>query len=363
MLHLELAWVRHLRQVWLPGGLLVGMSTFQGEFDFGVPQFQLIYHPMLIMFAAGVTLVATRIWLGRGALFGAIAFFVLMRGGLALLVHDSLGESLPHFPIYIVEALCVEAAALLVSVRRPLAFGLTAGALIGTVGLAAEWGWSHVWMPLPWPVEILPETIALGLAMAICASIVGAWIGARFAADEMPYSKGTAARRRARRARDLRDARVPAVHAADEGHARVGRAEHRAGRPAAHRERHGHAEPAQRGRPRELAHRDGLAGRRSARRRSPEARLGGRLPHDAADPGARRLEGDDPDAQGQLDRRRADLRAAGPGDPGRRASPRRRASSAASSPTASCSSARRRRTTRRSPTPPTGRCSRSRCCS
>jgi hypothetical protein len=189
VLHRELAWVRHLRQVWLPGGLLVGMSTFQGEFDFGVPQFQLIFHPMLIMFAAGVTLVATRIWLGRGALFGAIAFFILMRGGLALLVHDSLGESLPHFPVYIVEALCVEAAALLVSVKRPLAFGVTAGALIGTVGLAAEWGWSHLWMPLPWPVEILPETIGLGLAMAICASIVGAWIGARFAADEIPYSK------------------------------------------------------------------------------------------------------------------------------------------------------------------------------
>jgi hypothetical protein len=190
VLHRELAWVRHLRHVWLPGGLLVGMSTFQGEFDFGVPQFQLIYHPLLLMFAAGVTLVATRIWLGRGALFGAIAFFVLMRGGLALLVHDSLGESLPHFPIYIVEALCVEAAALLVSVRRPLAFGVTAGALVGTVGLAAEWGWSHVWMPLPWPVEIVPETIVLGLAMAICASIVGAWIGARFSADEIPYSKG-----------------------------------------------------------------------------------------------------------------------------------------------------------------------------
>jgi hypothetical protein len=190
VLHLELAWVRHLRQVWLPGGLLVGMSTFQGEFDFGVPQFQLVYHPMLIMFAAGVALVATRIWLGRGALFGAIAFFLLMRGGLALLVHDALGESLTHFPLYVVEALCVEAAALLVSVRRPLAFGATAGALIGTVGLAAEWGWSHVWMPLPWPVEILPETIGLGLAMALCASLVGAWIGARVAADELPYSKG-----------------------------------------------------------------------------------------------------------------------------------------------------------------------------
>jgi hypothetical protein len=186
--HLELAWVRHLRQVWLPGGLLVGMSTFQGEFDFGVPQFQLVFHPMLIMLAAGLTLVATRIWLGRGALFGAIAFFLIMRGGLALLVHDSLGESLPHFPLYVAEAVLVEIAALILSVkRRPFAFGALAGALIGTLGLAAEWGWSHVWMPLPWPVEILPETIALGLAMAICSSLLGAWIGARLS-DDIPYS-------------------------------------------------------------------------------------------------------------------------------------------------------------------------------
>jgi hypothetical protein len=188
VMHLEKAWVRHLRQVWLPGGLLIGMSTFQGEYDFGVPQFQLILHPLLIMFAAGLTLVMTRIWLGRGALFGAIAFYLIMRGGLALLVHDSLGQSLPHFPLYIAEALCVEAAALLIAVKqRPLAFGALAGVLIGTVGLAAEWGWSHVWMPLPWPAEILPETIVLGLAMAISASLLGAWVAARLD-DAIPYT-------------------------------------------------------------------------------------------------------------------------------------------------------------------------------
>ena len=85
VMHLEKAWVRHLRVVWLPGGLLVGMSTFQGEFDFGVPQFQLIFHPLLIMLAAGLVLVMARIWLGRGAMWGAIAFFLIMRGGLAVL--------------------------------------------------------------------------------------------------------------------------------------------------------------------------------------------------------------------------------------------------------------------------------------
>jgi hypothetical protein len=189
VMHKELAWVRHLRVVWLPGGLLVGMSTFQGEYDFGVPQFQMIYHPMLIMLAAGLTLVMARMWLGRGAMFGAIAFFIITRLLLDLIVHGALGESLTHFPLYIAEALCVEAAALLVSPRRPLAFGLTAGALIGTIGLAAEWGWSHVWMALPWSVEILPETIVLGLAMAIAASLLGAWIGARLSADDVPYAE------------------------------------------------------------------------------------------------------------------------------------------------------------------------------
>jgi hypothetical protein len=185
----EYGWVRHLRHVWLPGGLLVGLSTFQGEFDFGVPQFQLIYHPLLIMLAAGVGLVAARVWLGPGRALAAVAFFIAMRGLLALGVHDSLGQSLPHFPLYIVEALLVEGVALVVSPKRPLVFGAVAGALIGSVGLAAEWGWSHVWMPIPWPAEILPETIVLGFAMAVAGSLVGAWIGARLGSERIAYSR------------------------------------------------------------------------------------------------------------------------------------------------------------------------------
>ena len=184
----EYAWVRHLRHVWLPGGLLVGMSTFQGEFDWGVPQFQLIYHPMLIMLAAGVTLVAARVWLGPGRALGAVAFFIAMRGILALLVHDSLGQSLPHFPLYIAEALIVEGVAFFVAVKRPLLFGAVCGALIGTVGLAAEWGWTHVWMPIPWPREILTETIVFGLAMAVAASLIGAWMGSRLGSERIPHS-------------------------------------------------------------------------------------------------------------------------------------------------------------------------------
>jgi hypothetical protein len=185
----ERIWVKGLRNIALPGGLLIGMSTFQLEFDLGIPQFQLIFQPMLMMLAAGVVLVAARIWLGAGTAFGAVAFYLAMRAGLSLLV-GSLGETAAHFPLYVVEAAVVEGIALVVSVRRPLVFGAWCGVLIGTVGLAAEWGWSHVWMPLPWPTEILPQAAILGLAMALAGSLIGAWMGARLGADTIPQSRG-----------------------------------------------------------------------------------------------------------------------------------------------------------------------------
>jgi hypothetical protein len=189
-IHTERWWVRHLRNVWLPGGMLIALSTFQLEFDLGVPQFQLIFQPILMMLAAGVTLVAARVWLGPGAAFGAVVFFIVMRGLLALGV-GGLGEAPAHFPLYVVEGALVEGLALVVSPkRRPLVFGAWCGVLLGTVGLAAEWGWSHVWMPLPWPSEMLPEIFAFGLATALAGSLIGAWMGARLGADEIPNVRG-----------------------------------------------------------------------------------------------------------------------------------------------------------------------------
>ena len=154
----EYDWVGWMRRVSLPGAFLLGLSTFQAEFDFGVPQFRMIFHPMLIMLAAGVSLVAARVWLGRGAALGAAVFWLAMRGLMALLVGPVLGEPMPHFPLYVVEALLVEGIALFV--RRPLPFALACGVAIGTVGLAAEWGWTHVWMVLPWPSGLFPEGFA-----------------------------------------------------------------------------------------------------------------------------------------------------------------------------------------------------------
>jgi hypothetical protein len=173
----ELLHTKMLRAIALTGGLMLGLSTFQAEFDFGVPQFQLIFQPILLMLAAGVGLVLARVYAGPGAALGAAVFFILIRGGLALLVGPVLGQTMPHFPLYLAEAVVVEAVALFVSTRRPLRFGLAAGIGIGTVGLAAEWGWSHLWMPLPWPESAFPEVALVGLAAAIAGATIGAWIG------------------------------------------------------------------------------------------------------------------------------------------------------------------------------------------
>jgi hypothetical protein len=173
----ELLHTKMARAVALTGGLMLGLSTFQAEFDFGVPQFQLIFQPMLLMLAAGVGLVLARTYAGPGAALGAAGFFILLRGGLALLVGPVLGQTMPHFPLYIAEAVVVEAVALFVSTQKPLRFGLAAGIGIGTVGLAAEWAWSHLWMPLPWPDAAFPEAAIVGFAAAIAGSTIGAWIG------------------------------------------------------------------------------------------------------------------------------------------------------------------------------------------
>jgi hypothetical protein len=178
----ELHWAGRARRVALTGSLLIGLSTFQAEFDFGVPQFRFLFQPLLIALAAGVALVAARLWLGRGAALGAVGFFLLLRGGLALLVGPVLGEATPHFPLYVAEAIVVELAALWLAPRRPLAFGLVAGALVGTVGLATEWGWSHVFMPIPWPSALFREAL-LAIPMAIAAGVLGAWIGTRLRTD------------------------------------------------------------------------------------------------------------------------------------------------------------------------------------
>src|SRR4051812_27310262 len=162
----------------LAGAFLIGMSTLQAEFDFGVPQFNQLFHPAMIMLAAGIALVAARIRVGRGGALYATAFFLVFRGVLTLLIGPVLGRTLLHFPLYLAEAAIIELIALRVPARqKPLTLGLWAGLGIGTVGLAAEWAWSHVFMPLPWTGNLLPLGAVWGFVAALCGALIGALIG------------------------------------------------------------------------------------------------------------------------------------------------------------------------------------------
>src|SRR5436190_12038178 len=174
------------REPAIAGAFLIGLSTLQGEFNYGVPQFQLVYQPILIMLAAGCGLVAARVRFGRGGPLFAAGFFCAVMGLISLAIAQVIGEAaILHFPLYLAEAALVELVALRFGRERPVAMALAAGVLIGTVGLAAEWGWSHVWMPLPWPSSLLPEAAILGLAAALAGAVLGGLIGRALNGDDV----------------------------------------------------------------------------------------------------------------------------------------------------------------------------------
>ncbi len=179
----QAAWLRLLEGPAIAGGFLLGLSTLQGEFDYGVPQFQLVYQPILLMIGAGVGLVAARIALGRFGALQAVVFFLLMRGVLTLVIGPGFGLSTLHFPLYVVEALLVEAVGARVTSTRPLTLGAVSGLLIGTLGLVAEWGWSHIWMPLPWTSSMLLPATVLGLGAALSAGVLGGFVGRALTPD------------------------------------------------------------------------------------------------------------------------------------------------------------------------------------
>src|SRR4051812_32340630 len=173
----EKPWVRFAHVVPLYGGFMLGLSTFQAEFDFGVPQFRFVFHPILLMVAAGVGLVVARRWGGKGAALGAVAFFLVVRGILALLVGPVLGQTTPHFPLYIVEALVVEGVALRFGRERPITLGAIAGLLIGTVGFAAEYAWQGLIAYNPWTPALIPEGVICALVAGVAGGVLGGWIG------------------------------------------------------------------------------------------------------------------------------------------------------------------------------------------
>jgi len=168
------------------GGILIGLSVFQIEFDFGVPQFRQVFQPMLIAAAAAFGLVAARIMLGRGAAVIAALIAIGLRGLVALIVGPILGAPINWFALYLGPAVVVELIGLTPLIKRPIIFGLASGLGVSTVGLWLESLWVDAVYHYPWPTSIWPEALAMAIPVAILTGACGALFGMVLTSQPLP---------------------------------------------------------------------------------------------------------------------------------------------------------------------------------
>jgi hypothetical protein len=168
------------------GGLFIGLSVFQIEYDFGVEQFRLVQQPMLIAFAAAFAAVCARLVLGRGAAIIAALLAIVIRGAVSLVVGPILGGPNSWFPLYLGSALVVELIALTPIIKRPILFGAIGGLGVGTVGLWLESFWIDAVYHYPWPTSMWPEALAMSVPVAVGMGVCGALLAIVLTGQKLP---------------------------------------------------------------------------------------------------------------------------------------------------------------------------------
>jgi hypothetical protein len=166
--------IAHLLCAWLT---IQGLLAPLGEFTFGVPQFSLLFSPIIICLAAGIALVAIRLVLGAWWMLGLVVVnFVLQvldftnGGGSDAPVDTRFGAT------FLVSAAVVELVALALGTDRRLRFALTSGVGIATLGLAGEYAWNRDALQ-PWTSHLFPEVLGFALVAAVGAAVLGAAFG------------------------------------------------------------------------------------------------------------------------------------------------------------------------------------------
>jgi len=157
--------------------------AFLMEFDLGVPQFPAATEFIIFAFVATWICTAVRNWVGPGGALLAAALYLVIHAFLYLTVTVPLDDVLPaRFLLFVPSAVLVELVALVANPRRkPLAFALASGVLVGTLGMYAEWLWSDYFMPLPQPFDAgaLPLLLGVATVSALGGGLVGGWHVAR----------------------------------------------------------------------------------------------------------------------------------------------------------------------------------------
>src|ERR1700756_5283252 len=168
------------------GGMFIGLSVYQIEYDFGVEQFRLVLQPMLIAAASALAAVAARITMGRGAAVIAALFAIALRGVVAFLVGPVLGAPINWFPLYLGAALVVELVALTPLLKRPIAFGAVSGLVVGTVGLWLESLWIGAVYHYPWPTAMWGDALAMAVPVGVLTGMCGALFGMVLTGQRLP---------------------------------------------------------------------------------------------------------------------------------------------------------------------------------
>lgn len=171
------------------GGMFIGLSVYQIEYDFGVEQFRLVLQPMMIAAAAALAAVAARVTMGPGAAVVAAVFAIALRGAVAVLVGPILGAPINWFPLYLGPALVVELVALTPLLKRPIAFGAVSGLAVATVGLWLESLWIGAVYHYPWPVKMWAEALAMAVPVAVLTGICGALFGMVLTGKRLPATR------------------------------------------------------------------------------------------------------------------------------------------------------------------------------
>ena len=165
------------------GTVLVALSAVQAEFDFGVPQFQALYLPLLIVVAAGMALVLARLALGPWGAVKVVLVYLGLRGFLALVVG---GSPEPHrAPVPPVPGVGagrrggggVGGDAVAAAVRGGGGGAGGDGRSVRRAGVGELSGWARVAMPASMALKVA----LLGPVAAVAAAVLGAGLGRAFA--------------------------------------------------------------------------------------------------------------------------------------------------------------------------------------
>lgn len=191
------AGVRPTQSRWGRGMLVVaswltlqGLSAPLGEFSFGVPQFQQMFHPLILCIAGGFALVAIRLVHGRFWALGiTVGNFALMSSDILSLGGETAGPvETRDAGLFIASALAVELVAFLLGTRNTVRFAIAAGVGVGTLGLAGEWWWNQSAYQ-PWNTNLLPDAVILGTIAAVASALVG--LAFARAAGQAPVQEST----------------------------------------------------------------------------------------------------------------------------------------------------------------------------